>query len=436
MLHSGRRERLDIVSERLGVLSVDEAQVIGKVLGGNVDAYGVLVRRYAALLTGTARHLICNRDDAEDLAQEALLDAYTNLSTLRDRTAYRAWVFAILRFKCRDYLRRRKPEALNLDDYADAIPAQDQATDISVKEMLEHLPLQDREILSARYIQDLDYREIAEILGISEQAARMRCSRARTHLRAATERSMRQAMGAFLAAPLTVGFGDRVLKHAKQTRTAPGTASVPGPVVTASGISLKAVAGIVTGAILASTLLFLALRQQSATPPANVSAATGRSSMNQTSSNTRSGRVVPKIIATGEMILVGTASDGSDIAGTWVKFEEKEKDVKHKVGRTTYEWHAWNAHECMVAVEVTAVDAVPEGMSVMRLPAAQYAVFTHRLANGGYTGLNSAMDNWLATGPYEQVGGDVSIQVFDDRFKGGDQPDSEIDFWIPVRPRA
>lgn len=143
----------------------------------------------------------------------------------------------------------------------------------------------------------------------------------------------------------------------------------------------------------------------------------------------------PNVVARQEMILVGCASDGSDIHGTWVKFMEREKDIKHKVEGTSYEWHAWGARKCLVGAEVTEVDAVPEGLSVMRVPAGQYAIFTHRLANGGYEGLNPVMHQWLTTGPYEQIS-DISIQVFDARFKGGDQPDSEIDFWIPVKPRA
>jgi AraC family transcriptional regulator len=154
-----------------------------------------------------------------------------------------------------------------------------------------------------------------------------------------------------------------------------------------------------------------------------------------TSIQKESRQVEPKIVTRKEMILVGMESDDSYIHGLWMKYEEKEKDIKHKVEGTAYEWHRWDLHKCIVATEVTEVEAIPEGMSVMRLPAGQYAVFTHRLANGGYGGLNSVMSDWLATGPYEDIDG-VFIQVFDQRFKGGNQPDSEIDFLIPVKPKA
>lgn len=145
----------------------------------------------------------------------------------------------------------------------------------------------------------------------------------------------------------------------------------------------------------------------------------------------------PTIVTKGEMILVGLTSDRSDIHGLWMKYEEKDKAIAHKVEGTGYELHRFlkDSVQVTVGTEVTNADSVPEGLTVTRVPAGQYAVFTHRLANGGYEGLNPVMDKWLKTGPYEQADSFI-IEVYGPRFKGGNQPDSEIDFLIPVRPRA
>lgn len=411
---------------------MNEANVIGQVLRGDVGAYDLLVRKYAAVLTGAARHLICNTNDAEDLAQETLLEAYRNLPSLRNHQAYRAWVFGILRFKCIDYLRQRKPEALGLDEYAEVIPAPTQEDTGDLMELLNALPLQDREVLAARYIQDLDYKDIAEALGITEEAARMRCSRARSRIRAINEKRMRQAMGIFLAPPLTPGFTNRVIQHTKQIQVTPTAAPATGGSLLLAGGSLKTAIWLGGSVIAVGVLLFFLLRPVAMHP--NAPAKALQNSQNQTSYQRR-GPMDPDVVTKNEMILVGCTSDGSDIHGLWIKFMEKEKDIKNRVEGTSYEWHAWAERKCMVAAEVTEVSDIPEGTCVMRLPAGQqYAIFTHRLANGGYEGLNSVMHNWLTTGPYEQIS-DISIQVFDARFKGGDQPDSEIDFWIPVKPR-
>jgi len=161
---------------------MDDNSLIEATLAGNVEAFGTLVERYQHVLVASARHLIRNAEDAEDLAQEALVDAYRSLRALQDRTKFRAWLFGILRHKCLTWLQQRRPEPLPLSD-AESLPspAADAGTDLA--ELLDGLPIAYREILAARYVQELSYEEIAEALGTSVNNARVRCCRARERLR-------------------------------------------------------------------------------------------------------------------------------------------------------------------------------------------------------------------------------------------------------------
>jgi AraC family transcriptional regulator len=145
----------------------------------------------------------------------------------------------------------------------------------------------------------------------------------------------------------------------------------------------------------------------------------------------------PNVVTRNETLLVGLASRGGSIHDLWQAFEERAEQVKHKTG-AYFEVHTvaepsspGNATEYLVSVEVTRVEDVPEGLVERRLPAGAYAVFTHCLANGGFTGCNDTMDAWLESGPY-RLSSNTSIQVFDDRFKGAENPDSIIDFLLPV----
>lgn len=162
---------------------MDDAALIEATLSGDVEAYGVLVRKYQHLLVASARHLTRSTEDAEDLAQEALVDAYRNLRTLRDRAKFRAWLFGILRHKCLTYLQRRGPEHLPLDTMADSLPAPAPEDGAELADLLDGLPLAYREILAARYVQELSYAEIAEVLGTTVNVVRVRCCRARERLR-------------------------------------------------------------------------------------------------------------------------------------------------------------------------------------------------------------------------------------------------------------
>ncbi len=91
---------------------------------------------------------------------------------------------------------------------------------------------------------------------------------------------------------------------------------------------------------------------------------------------------------------------------SWQDFGPHDKQIKHKTS-TYLEVHTFpddsksgKATEYFVGAEVTGLEEVAEGLVVKHLPAGTYAVFTHRLAEGGYTGCNQRMENWLKTGPY------------------------------------
>lgn len=192
-----------------------EQQLVEATLCGDGAAFGELAGRYARVLVVSARRFTGNAEDAEDLAMETLVAAWRKLSTLRDPGKFRAWLMGILRLTCLDYLRRRQPEMLNIDDQPEIVaPMPAEFHDIGA--LLDQLPLTHREIILLRYLQELSYAEIAELLTISEEAARMRCQRARERLRAlASERDeaqLRQALAGLLAVPLSEDFMTRVLE--------------------------------------------------------------------------------------------------------------------------------------------------------------------------------------------------------------------------------
>lgn len=150
----------------------------------------------------------------------------------------------------------------------------------------------------------------------------------------------------------------------------------------------------------------------------------------------------PVIINKDEMLLVGAVSVGGSIDELWARFDQLSAQITQQVPNAWYEVHTFaddpqsTEPEYFAGVEVTGVEAVPVGAVVKRLQAGQYAVFTHRLANGGYAGLNATMESWLANGEY-QLAPNLSVQLFDAvRFKGSNHPDSEIDFLLPVVPKT
>ena len=144
-----------------------------------------------------ARYLLRNVADAEDAAQECYLRAFQHFDGFRG-TAIKPWLMAILRNVCRaEYARRAPMSAADLDVDArdDAVPLwqEPQAspeTEIlrqkdsdTIRQMLAALPELFREVLVLREINDLSYRDIAEVVGAPVGTVMSRLARARAMLR-------------------------------------------------------------------------------------------------------------------------------------------------------------------------------------------------------------------------------------------------------------
>ncbi len=89
----------------------DDAELVRQTLAGDGDAFGELVKRYQGLVCGLAYHLVGNRADAEDLAQDAFLSTYKNLNQLKDPSKFGAWLRQIAANFCRAFQQRHSYHA-------------------------------------------------------------------------------------------------------------------------------------------------------------------------------------------------------------------------------------------------------------------------------------------------------------------------------------
>jgi RNA polymerase sigma-70 factor (ECF subfamily) len=170
--------------------TTDEA-IVRRVLGGDVDAYALLVERYRARLLGLAYHLSGDWDTAADLAQESLVVAFECLDRIRDPNAFGQWVTAILRNKHRNLGRRKDAQVLSLDQLVEAgfepaapapVPPMSDDERGAIARCVEALPEKYRKPLLLRYVDDLSYKDIADFLGVPVTTVTMRLTYARRML--------------------------------------------------------------------------------------------------------------------------------------------------------------------------------------------------------------------------------------------------------------
>lgn len=160
--------------------------------GGDADAMERLLVR-AQEVAYRFSLLVCGHvEDAEDVMQDALLRTYQHVREISDPDAFRTWLYTTVRNACLMKRRRRAGEpahfvpveqqAVPLDQ-----PMADPWIDRRLRAALATLPRPSRAIVVLREIEGLSTREVATVMGISEDNVKTRLHRARVLLRRALE---------------------------------------------------------------------------------------------------------------------------------------------------------------------------------------------------------------------------------------------------------
>lgn len=173
----------------------DDGQLIRAACQGEAAAFGVLVRKYQARLCTSLTHLCGSLDDAEDVAQEAFVQAYVKLRSFAGGSSFYTWLYRIAVNAAISRKRRRREqtsvdsqrEQLGLEPQDDGERADErllrEERAVMVQRALSRLSDEHRTILVLREIDDYDYDEIARILELPVGTVRSRLHRARLQLK-------------------------------------------------------------------------------------------------------------------------------------------------------------------------------------------------------------------------------------------------------------
>ena len=173
---------------------LSDAELLG---AADPDAFVELYDRYLPRILAWARRRV--GEHAADLTAEVFARAWLQRKRFHDRSGGSAapWLYGIAANVLRDSLRRQRvesaarrklglPEAIASDDDLEAVEERLSLPEAALRAASE-LPAGERELLRLRVVEERPYREIAEHLGCSEQAARLRVSRALRRLHATLE---------------------------------------------------------------------------------------------------------------------------------------------------------------------------------------------------------------------------------------------------------
>ncbi|MBZ5635538.1 MAG: RNA polymerase sigma factor [Acidobacteriia bacterium] len=183
----------------------DEKALIRAAQEGDQDAFGQLVRAYDQSVLRLAMNLLRSPEDAQDVYQEAFLRVYRNLNSFRFDCSFHTWLYRIVTNLCLDQMRKRKvrkEESSQFEGTDGPVDRMDTLQESRVdgnpqrrlfsgelrqriQKALGELSARERMVFELRHYQGLKLRNIGEILGTSEEAAKNCLFRATQKMRVA-----------------------------------------------------------------------------------------------------------------------------------------------------------------------------------------------------------------------------------------------------------
>jgi RNA polymerase sigma factor (sigma-70 family) len=162
----------------------DDAGLVGAARSGDRAAFATLIERHRPLLIASCRRMLGRGDQAEEAAQEAVIQAMLGLGRLRQPERFGSWLVGIGLNVCRHLLRRRPVAWMLADAPADPQELAEAAEVVArVRTAVAALPAGQRRAVTLFYLAGLSQREVASALGVDVGAVKTRLHRARRTLR-------------------------------------------------------------------------------------------------------------------------------------------------------------------------------------------------------------------------------------------------------------
>lgn len=174
------------------IRTTDQA-LIEKTLKGDTNSFGLLIDRYQNYAFTIAVRIVKNREEAEEVAQDAFVKAYHSLRSYRGEAKFSSWLYRIVYHKALDRIKGRRNshhfeiiEEITQDRVEALGNGLDEILETErnrkVKACIDQLPEVESAIVTMYYFEDLSVKDISEITGLSEDNVKIKLFRSRKKL--------------------------------------------------------------------------------------------------------------------------------------------------------------------------------------------------------------------------------------------------------------
>ncbi len=172
---------------------IDESTLISNTLNGDIQSFALLVQAYQGQLYNFIYKMTKSKEDAEDILQDVFVKVYNNLYKYNKNYRFSTWIYTITVNTIKSTYKKKKlrPTSHYIDDSLEEIPSMEDSPELLVEikehykeiiEAIDSLKEKQKTAFILRYLKNFSYKEIGKIMGISQEAAKMKVHRAKSIL--------------------------------------------------------------------------------------------------------------------------------------------------------------------------------------------------------------------------------------------------------------
>ncbi len=214
-------------------MAENNVQLIHRILDGEEEAFATLVQKYQKKIHALAWRKVGDYHIAEEITQDAFLQVYRKLSTLRNPKQFDGWLYVIVTRLCINWVQRNKSKTQSLENTPSEeieesfymhYESEQRKTEtaehyrVVVKKLLEKLPESERTVVTLYYLGEMTANEISKFLGVSVNTIKSRLRRARNRLKVEEELLITENLG---SVQLSTDLTESIMRQVADIKPSP-----------------------------------------------------------------------------------------------------------------------------------------------------------------------------------------------------------------------
>ncbi|OGC89518.1 MAG: hypothetical protein A2W25_16615 [candidate division Zixibacteria bacterium RBG_16_53_22] len=170
--------------------TLSDEDIIARVGDGDIEAFGILVKKYENFIYTLIRGMVLSEDSAKDISQEAFLRAYRALRRFEKKSSFKTWLYRIAHNTALNYIKRNKipSAAQEIEPDAPLDSGENIPLRMTIRRLIDRLKPEHKVIIMLHYFDDLKYEEIAQVLNCPVGTVKIRLFRAKHELKTLWEK--------------------------------------------------------------------------------------------------------------------------------------------------------------------------------------------------------------------------------------------------------